>query len=152
MFRVETVDACSQADAATRSVKPRRVESFAVSFTSVTPSTVLAESDHVEPAGAVASCNPLMRFSGVNRHSSSRPVGTSNTSLVSEYTEGAWSVAGTSEISCSLTAVTLANRAFHLKFDKSIEFKCVFHRKLSCNRLDESTHNHGHGFVFVHAT
>src|ERR1700733_375783 len=90
--------------------------SGAASTATVTPS---------EPRTA-SLCRPCRRRSGVNRHSSSRPVGTGKSS-------------------------GLTDPRVHLQLDQPVELQRVLHRELAGDRLDEAAHDHRHRLILGHA-
>src|SRR4051812_40275131 len=123
----------SNASAATRSVGvktlPTRLSSRGSTRSTVTPSGAsMSTTTLPSPPSTNGSNRPRSRRVGVNRQASSRPVGTGK------------SVMG------------LSDRAFHLQLDQAVELEGVLHRQLTCDRLDEATHDHGHRLVLGHAT
>src|SRR5699024_2265672 len=143
-----------KACAATRSVglpaRPRRSSSrptvSTVMASASAPSTVMVAATG---SPAVPSWRPLRRRSGVQRHSSSRPAGTSKSSTSKE--------AKTSPLlarprrlcsdwpSLVITLVIgLTDRTFHLQFNEAVELEGVLHRELLGDGLDEAADDHGH--------
>src|SRR5262249_18522830 len=105
-------------------------------------------------------CSPRSRRRGVNRHSSSRPVGTGKASSENDWcscnldTAAVDSTAPCRAPPCPPrppAAPPSAARPLQLKLDQPVQLERVLHRQLTRDRLDEAAHDGGHRLVLGHA-
>src|SRR6185437_4809599 len=124
---------------------PRRTDSVCTPGWSLT--VILA----LPVATAEPSCRPRRRLSGVNRHSSSRPCGTSNASTSKDENN---SPLFNAAVTCAAPprrggrCVSYrrrrgsSDRALHLQLAQPVELQRVLHRQFLGDRLDEAAHHH----------
>src|SRR6266568_2370283 len=146
------------------STEPRRGSTLSTVDTD-TPSgsgsySCVREAAPAPPPSSVA--RPRSRRSGVNRHSSSRPVSAGKSATSKERSAcdlvfgGA--IVGAVMLSCfsrstqgSRSRRRLADGSLHLQLDEPVQLQRVLHRQFLGDRLDEAAHDHRHRLVLGQA-
>src|ERR1700712_1255464 len=137
----------------------------------VTPSAGCTSTSNARPSSGASWWIPRSRLSGVNRQTSSRPVGTTWSATSNDPSGCRWlsTFSGCSSASRTLSVATLtgsvlpgsrrggrswsasADCSFHLELDEPVELEGILHRQLLGDRLDEAAHDHRHCLVLGHA-
>src|ERR1700712_5687665 len=150
--RSKDENACAATRSAGTPPGPRR-SSPRATVSIVTPWRSVTSMSAEPVAGADPSCSPRSRFSGVKRHSSSRPPGTSKASTSNEENSSPLFlmipsaasvrllVSVTSPVPVALLAPS-ADGAFHLKLDQPVQLERVLHREFLGDRLHEAAYHH----------
>src|SRR6478736_9135932 len=128
---------------------------------SVTPSGSVSLHSRQAPVASSRNSTPS-RSTGVNRHSSSRPVGCGKSATAYDVVRSArdWfgtivaalSVCAPAVGRCGVSRLMSANCSFHLELDEAVELEGVLHRELLGDGLDEAAHDHRHRLLLGHAS